>query len=302
MYGVFLLGGEVVTQQYVEQNELTLARAAGAGDSGAGAELLVRIKKCIAFLIRQHQWGDLISGDQREEDLPSEVAMRLLLRVRRGFDGAPEQFRTYLYRTVASVCSEAAGREMESRRKEVSLQQTVESDDGGTTTLEDLIANQIAPTWETAVRAAAQEPERALMRQEEAGDVRRAFDQLDLRCQVLVREITIEGRRHADVAVQYRMSVQNVDVSIRRCMERFYRALLYLYAHGAESEKRRTIGAGIERLPEPQRAVFRAWWEGRSVKQTAQVLALPEEDVRRQLCRARATLWTLLSEGARLGV
>jgi RNA polymerase sigma factor (sigma-70 family) len=291
-----------VTEQYADRDELSLARAAGEGDSGAGAELLVRIKKCIAFLIRQHGWGDLVTADRREEDLPSEAAVRLLLRVRRGFDGAPEQFRTYLYRTVASVCSEAVSREAESRRKELSLQQTVESDDGGTTTLEDLIASQIAPTWESAVRAAAQEPERALMRQEQERDVRQAFGQLDARCQVLIREIAIEGRRHADVAAQYQMTVQNVDVSIRRCMERFYRSLLYLYVHGADKEKRRAIGACLERLPEPQRSVFRAWWEGNSVKQTAEALSLAEEEVRRQLCRARATLWTLLSESARVAV
>jgi RNA polymerase sigma factor (sigma-70 family) len=288
-----------VVQKYADRNELALARAAAEGDSGAGDALLVRIKKCIAFLIRQHQWGDLITADQREEDLPSEAAMRLLLRIRRGFDGAPEQFRTYLYRTVASVCSEAVSREAESRRKEVSLQQPVESDDGGSTTLEDLIANQIAPDWESGLRAAAQEPERALLRQEEASDVRRAFGELDLRCQTLVREIAIDGRRHADVATQYGMTVQNVDVSIRRCLERFYRALLYLYAHGPDSARRREIGVCVARLPEPQRSVFRAWWEGKSVKQCAQALAMVEEDVRRHLCRAKATLWTLVSESAR---
>jgi RNA polymerase sigma factor (sigma-70 family) len=291
-----------VTQRYAGQNELALARAAAAGDSGAGAELLVRIKKCIAFLIRQHQWGDLITADQREEDLPSEAAMRLLLRIRRGFEGAPEQYRTYLYRTVASVCSEAVSREAQSRRKEVSLQQPVGSDDGGSTTLEELIANQIAPEWEAGIRAAAQEPERALMRQEEASDVRRAFAELDLRCQALVREIAIEGRRHADVAAQYGMTVPNVDVSIRRCLERFYRALLYLYAHGPDSARRREVGVCVARLPEPQRSVFSAWWEGKSAKQTAQALAMPDEDVRRHLCRAKATLWTLVSESARRDV
>src|SRR5262245_35473197 len=98
-------------QQNAGLDELTLARLAQGGDPEAGAVLMVRVKKCITFLIRQRGWWEMVGADAREEDLPSEAALRLLMRVQRGFDGTPEQFRSYLYRTVASVCSEAVARQ-----------------------------------------------------------------------------------------------------------------------------------------------------------------------------------------------
>lgn len=272
-------------------DELSLARLVAEGDSGAATELRQRIVRCAVAVARKTRWADALDTGELEDDIPNEVLLRLITRVRLGFEGEVIQFRTYLYRVVTSVAADAVRRNLD-RRKVVSLDAPFENAEGGESSLRDFIENEARigrmQDYDTG-------PSDASLGRERGQELAAAMSRLDEFCQLIIREAVVNERPHSAIARENKVSVQLLDVSLKRCTERLYRNLLTAYASGPDRVKRKEIAAAAEQLPEDLRAVFLPWWmENRSVKRIAEDRGLTTEETRRRLARAKATMWALV--------
>jgi RNA polymerase sigma factor (sigma-70 family) len=272
-------------------DELTLARQAANGDSRSATELRQRIVRCAVAVARKTRWSDALEPRELEDDIPNEVLLRLIARVRQGFDGEVGQFRTYLYRVVTSVAADAVRHNLE-RRKEVSLDAPFENAEGGESSLRDFIENEARIGRMQDFDAGPQETS---LERERGEALAAAMSRLDEFCQLIIREAVINERPHAAIARENKVSVQLLDVSLKRCTERLYRNLLTAYVSGTDRVRRQEITAAAARLPEDLRAVFLPWWtENRSVKRIAEDQNLSTDEARRRLARAKATMWSLV--------
>jgi RNA polymerase sigma factor (sigma-70 family) len=273
------------------RDELTLARQAAQGDSPAAEELRRRILRCAVSVARKTRWLDALDPAELEEDVPNEVFLRLMTRIHQGFDGEVGQFRTYLYRVVTSVAADAVRRNVD-RRKEVSLDMPFESADGAETSLRDFIENEARLG---RMRGFEQDPRDATLAREQNAEVAAALGGLDTWCRHIIQEAVVNERPHAAIARESHVTVQMLDVSLKRCTERLYRSLLTAYATGPDRVRRREVAEAAERLPEDLRAVFVPWWtKNASVKKIAQECGLTTDETRRRLARAKASMWALV--------
>lgn len=274
-------------------DELTLARLAESGDSDAAEELRSRVVRCAVSVARKMRWNDILEPRQLEEDVPGEVMLRLIGRIRNGFSGEPVQFRTYLYRVVTSVAADLVRGNLD-RRREVSLDAPFESADGNTSTLRDFVEG-IAGT--AMGSCASSDPVDTSLESERRRRLMEAVRGLDDWCRMLMNEAVVEQRPHADIARENGVGVGLLDVSIKRCTERLYRNLLMAYACGEGKARREEVAAVALRLPADLRAVFLPWWNrSTSVRQIAAATGLGADVTRCLLARAKATMWHLMQE------
>jgi RNA polymerase sigma factor (sigma-70 family) len=271
--------------------ELTLALRAADGDSRSALELRRRILRCAVAIARKTRWLDALDATELEEDVPNEVFLRLMARIHNGFDGESQQFRSYLYRVVTSVTADAVRRNLD-RRSAVSLDTPFESADGAESTLRDFVENS---SRIGCMAGYNQGPEESSLGAERSAELASAISRLDPWCRIIIREAVVSERPHADIATEHGVSVQMLDVSLKRCTERLYRSILSAYAFGTDRARRRQIAAAAEGLPENLKTVFVPWWtHNLSVRQIASDTGLSVEDAKRRLARAKATMWTLV--------
>lgn len=232
-----------------------------------------------------------MDASELEEDVPNEVLLRLLSRVRQGFDGECQQFRSYLYRVVTSVTADSVRRNLD-RRALASLDSPFETADGTLSTLRDFVDNS---SRLGKMAEYDRTPEEASLGDERSRELASAVCRLDSWCGLLIREAVIGARPHAAIAMEHGVSVQMLDVSLKRCTERLYRSLLATYASGSNLKRRREIAEAAKALPEDLRAVFVPWWTGSlSVRQIASDLGLSQDTARRRLAKAKATMWAIV--------
>lgn len=273
--------------------ELTLARRAAEGDSRCASELRRRILRCAIAIARKTRWMDALDASELEEDVPDEALLRLLARIRQGFDGECQQFRSYLYRVVTSVTADSVRRNLD-RRALSSLDSPFETSDGTQTTLRDFVDNtaRLGPSSRYD-----RGPEETSLGDERSRELAAAVCRLDPWCRVLIQEAVIGARPHAAIAAENRVTVQMLDVSLKRCTERLYRGLLASYATGTDISRRRQIAEAAQALPEELRSVFVPWWTSNlSVRQIASDLGVPVDVARRRLARAKATMWAIVGQ------
>jgi RNA polymerase sigma factor (sigma-70 family) len=274
-------------------DELTLAREAERGDSGCAAELRSRILRCAVSVARKMRWNDILETGQLEEDVPGEVMLRLIGRIRNGFCGEPVQFRTYLYRVVTSVAADLVRGNLD-RRREISFDATFENAEGHTTTLRDFVES-VAGLG--AASGAPADPVDASLESERRQRLMEAVGGLDDWCRMLMNEAVVEQRPHAEIALESGVGVAMLDVSIKRCTEKLYRNLLMAYASGEGRARREEVATVALRLPAELRAVFVPWWNNNtSVRQIAAAAGLSTDRARSLLARAKATMWHLMQE------
>ena len=270
--------------------ELTLAIKASEGDSKCATELRRRVLRCAVSIARKTRWIDALDSTELEEDVPNEVVLRLIGRIRQGFTGECGQFRAYLYRVVTSVTADSVRRNLD-RRFAVSLDMPFDAADGTESSLRDFVENSARigrmADYDTG-------PEESSMDTERTAELACAMSSLDPWCRTVVREAVLNERPHAEIAAEQGVTVQMLDVSLKRCTERLYRNLLSSYATGTNCARRRQIAEVAERLPEDLRVVFVPWWNNNlSVKQIAADSGVPIDITKRRLARAKATMWTL---------
>ncbi|HEY3268801.1 MAG TPA: sigma-70 family RNA polymerase sigma factor [Armatimonadota bacterium] len=274
----------------VSIDELTLATRAAEGDSRCATELRRRVLRCAVSVARKARWLDALDVTELEEDVPNEAVLRLISRIRQGFTGECGQFRSYLYRVVTSVTADAVRRTLD-RRKEASLDAPFENAEGGESTLRDFVENE-ARIGRMADYDSS--PEETSLTRDRNAEIAGAVSRLDPWCQILVREAVIAERPHARIAAEYKVTVQMLDVSLKRCTERLYRNLLTAYVNGPDRLRRQAIADAALQLPEDLRQVFLPWWnENASVKQIAARCGLQTDETRRRLSRAKASMWAL---------
>ena len=272
-------------------DELTLATRAGEGDSACADELRQRVLRCAVTVVRQMRWSDALDKGELEQDVPNEVVLRLIARVRRGFTGEVTQFRTYLYRVVTSVTADAVRLNLD-RRHEVSLDAPFEYADGSASTLRDFIENHARMG---RCDELSESPESASIENERYKELVRALDGLDDWCRTIVNEAVINERPHALIASDHHVTVPLFDVSLKRCLERLYRNLLMAYATGTDKVRRKEVADLAEQLPEPLRKVFLLWWnQNQSVKAIATECGITTDEAKRLLARAKASMWALM--------
>src|SRR5438445_1189815 len=92
------------------RSELELFEAlAGDGDTAALAELSDRVRRCVLWVLYHRiRGGTELTGEV--DEIVDAVLERLEHLRARGFRGGNAEFRSYLYRTVASVCLNTARR------------------------------------------------------------------------------------------------------------------------------------------------------------------------------------------------
>ena len=133
------------------RSELELFEALGCGDPQALRELSSRVGRCVRAVLTGMHGGTRLLGEI--EELCADVIERLERLRARGFRGGNQEFRSYLYKTVASRCVEAAKRQS----RTVSLETPVALPDGEEKPLADLLKQLVDPHLPALAAAEEQE-------------------------------------------------------------------------------------------------------------------------------------------------
>jgi RNA polymerase sigma factor (sigma-70 family) len=257
-----------------------LVKDGGVGDL---VELSARIARCAGWILSRRTPGGLALTGEVDEIV--DTVLERLERLRaRGFSGGAPEFRTYLYRTVASVCSDAAYR----RRLVDSIDTLVSLPDGDKKPLADVLASMVDPHLA---------PLAALEGGEERGRVMHALESLGERCRLLLRRFHVDGVTIRDLARELGSQLNAVEVALTRCRTRLYVAFLAAYLKGGRQELREQVSAAVEQMSGLSARVFRAWWfDNRTVSSIGEELQIPPAEVRRALADAKRQVWRLLAE------
>lgn len=123
---------------YQAWSELELFQAIGQGDKKALSEFKTRIERCARDL--RKKWSTRL-----DEDTVREIINRVLEKLEslrlRGFTGGNPEFRTYLYKVVASQAVEVR----KEQTQHISLNEPIELPDGETKPLRELAEGMIDP-------------------------------------------------------------------------------------------------------------------------------------------------------------
>ena len=275
------LGAIRSMRPYREWSELELFQAIGTGDDRAFREFKNRVERCARFV------GNKTGGRIGETDI-EEIGSRSLEKLeglrQRGFTGGNQEFRTYLYRVVASQSIEV----LKEKANQFSLDEEIELPDGGRKPLREIGAQMVDPQWGTL---------HELEEKAERASVMEAFNQLDERCQQLLWQRHVEHRPEVEIAKNLGMTLSNVWVSVDRCRDRLYRLLLFCVHQARDSAWKEKITALAKHLSQPLAEVFQLWWGGNcSIKEIARRLQRQEREVKELLARSKAAIWQLAQE------
>ncbi|MBI3825983.1 MAG: sigma-70 family RNA polymerase sigma factor [Candidatus Rokubacteria bacterium] len=262
--------------------ELELFRALVREDEGALMEFSSRLRHCVRWVLNRMAGGFRLEGEV--EDLVAEARSRLEGLRERGFGGGPQEFRSYLYKVVVSVCADAAnrGRWLQSLDAPIALPDGDEKPLGAV--LEDLVASP--PVAEADLEQA-----------ESGRRVRQALARLDARCRDLLERFHFSGARASEIAQGAATRTNTVEVALARCRQRLYAALLASYVDAPAPAWRARVAEAAERLPAELGRIFRAWWtEHRSLADIGKEVGLPATETKRRLGRAKREVWRLVGE------
>jgi RNA polymerase sigma factor (sigma-70 family) len=263
------------------RSELELFQALGQGDPTAFRELSARVGRCVRAVLNTMGQGRRLLGEV--EDLSADAVERLE-RLRGRFRGGNAEFRSYLYKTVASRCVEATKRQ----QRTVSLETPIALPDGEEKPLGDLLKELVDPH----LPALAQAEEK-----EERKRVRLALERLSERCRHLLWGFHVEGAPVKRLAEKEGARPNVIEVTLARCRERLYRAVLHTFLRESDGTLREAVTKVAGRLAGSMGEIFRAWWvEGRSPTQIASRLGLEPGQVRRELARGKIQVWRFLQE------
>jgi RNA polymerase sigma factor (sigma-70 family) len=262
-------------------SELELFQAIGTGDGWAFQEFKSRLERC-GRAVRSKMGGKI--GEVDIEEIGARSLEKLEALRQRGFTGGNQEFRTYLYKVVASQSVEV----MKETMHETSLDQEIELPDGARKPLREVAAQMIDPEWGAL---------RGLEAKAERNKFMDAFERLDERCRKLLWQRHVEHRPEEEIANSLGMTLSNVWASVSRCRERLYRVLLLCVHKAGDTAWREKITALAQRLSHPSAEVFQLWWgENCSVKEIARRLQHQEREVKELLARAKAGVWMLAQE------
>lgn len=265
------------------RDELELFRAlATAGVAADFEEFSDRLRRCTHWVLNRMAGGSALSGDV--DDIVDEARVRLERLRDRGFAGGAQEFKSYLYKVVVSVCIDAAKR----RRWTDSLDAPVALPDGDEKPLRDVVDGLIAPVLGADLGAA---------QTEEAVRLRDALAGLDARCRGLLHAFHVEEQPIKEIATREGTRPNVVEVALTRCRSKLYAAFLAMYAGGGDPQWRTRVGDAARRLTGPAGRMFTAWWtENRSVTDVSKELGVTAAEGRRLLSHAKREVWWTLQE------
>lgn len=187
------------------RSELELFRAVGEGDPEGFRKLSSRVERCVRFVLNKMLHGGRLRGEI--EDLCADVIERLERLRERGFHGGHREFRSYLYKTAASRCVEAAKR----RSRMVSLETPVTLPDGEEKPLADVLKELVDPHLPALVQAEEREDRKR---------VRLALERLSERCRRLLWGFHVEGNPVKNLAETDGARPNAIEVTLSRCRDR----------------------------------------------------------------------------------
>jgi RNA polymerase sigma factor (sigma-70 family) len=252
-------------------------------------EYRTRVVRCVRWLVARRPSGPLVAGDV--DDMADEVIARLEahLRPRNGeggghrYTGTQAQFRCYLYRTVASVYADTVTLRVRAR----SLDEPVAGAHRERAVRGDVLDG--LQEWPTAGED--------LERPDVQAWVRQALGRLPQRARRWLLAFHRDGRRIREIAGEYGVRSNTVEVALSRGRVSFRRAFLDTVLGGGDGRFRARIDEAARRLPKPHAAVFRAYWtDGLTPDQTAAALGLATRDVSAVLLEAEERVWRMLPE------
>jgi len=247
-------------------------------------ELTDRLRRCVHWVLHRRPWGSAVIGEA--EDIVSEAKVRLEALRTRGFNGNDSQFKSYLYGVVVSACADAARQ----HKFVASLDEPVTLPNGDEKPLSDVLGDLVASDLAA---------DRTLHREEEAGLVRRALQEIDERCRRVLSRFYLEDRPINDIARLENMRQNTVEVALSRCRNRLYAAVLGLHLEGTDASRRERIAKTGRQLPGVLGKVFAAWWsENRSVLDISKEVGLSPDETRQLLVKAKLDVWRSLRDGA----
>lgn len=266
-----------------EATELELCRRMVAGDSAATEELERRIRKCIVHVIKKEGAFELWP---EVADMTSEVKARLH-KYLEGFQGNDEQYRTYLYQVVSSVCT---------AQSSLLIKELLNLEDDGQTLTEKVIPAP-ARSKSREVTFPPNPAEDMVLSEEEQAEIETAIGVLSSDCQDLLSLFHQEELTIKEIAAQTGLPEGTITGNLKRCREKTWFALLTLYVDGGDREKKQFICSLVEQLPLEEREVFSMWWlEGSNYTQMSERLGEDKGWVRERLARAKLMLWSLVQE------
>jgi RNA polymerase sigma factor (sigma-70 family) len=262
--------------------ELELFYSIGQGDGVAAATLRERLRRCAYWVIRHRGGG---SGEGWDVDeIVDECTLRLEQLRTRGFDGGAVQFRTFVYKVVASVCSDTWRRQ----RWVTSLDAPVTLPDGEEKPLADVVRGMVDPQLSADADVASSQ---------EAARVRAALDGLDARCRRLLREFHVAETPIAELARREKARPNAIEVALTRCRRRLYAVFIAGYVEASDTTWRARVAAAARSLSPVLAAVFEPWWtNNRSVAEICRALGIAAAEGKRLLAQAKLEVWRVLEE------
>jgi RNA polymerase sigma factor (sigma-70 family) len=266
----------------LQRSELELFRAVGSEENPRDlAELTDRLRRCVQWVLRRMGGGRMIGGET--EDIVSDALLRLERLRERGFSGSDREFRSYLYKVVVSACLDARNQQ----RWVTSLDASVTLPDGEEKPLAEVVKGMVDPLLSS---------EETLASQQEGDHLRRALEQLDIRCRDLLRRFHLEGVSIRDLAAGTRLNT--VEVMLNRCRQRLYTKFLALYVDAGDARWRERVTETAAKLSGDLGKIFVAWWrENQSVLAISKQVGLTAAETKQRLGQAKHEVWRLLAEG-----
>lgn len=253
------------------------------GDANDVAEFSDRLRRCAVWVLQRMSGGLALLGDV--DEIVDDARVRLERLRARGFQGGSREFRSYLYKVVASACVEAANRQ----RLLTSLDAPIALPGGDERPLGDVLRELV----DGAIASDA-----ALERAGTAALVHRALGELDERCRTLLRRFHLEDAPIAALAAAAAAKPNAIEVALTRCRQRLYTAFVSLYVDTSDPGWKARVADVGRRLGDPLGRVFSAWWvENRSVLDISKGLGSSPGETKRWLAQAKIEVWRRVEEG-----
>ena len=212
----------------------------------AYGELQQRLLRYFHKTLNRKSWQTI---RQQQDDIIAEVVTRLLAS-QKTFHGNSWQFRKFIRQTLFSVCADRLRQAiLDQQSLDMGLLQEDEY-----TLLERLSdPNQIDPQL-VAFGLEVQRELRSL--------IQRTMQQMDTRCQeMLLREHVLDQPQKL-IAGEMGMQHHSAIVILQRCRQQLIRHFFNVLTSQNGAMEANTVTLALQRLPNPQRALLQAWWQG----------------------------------------